>query len=89
MRRKLFLEIGRNVDAGFRDDECHDTFALQLIGHANFLYVADCKLCTRENMSYIADRQGRFLTVLPRTRAETDWFRGYPEVVAAAVKKAE
>ena len=28
-------------------------------------------------MSHIADRQGRFLTVMPRTRAEDGWFREY------------
>jgi transposase len=39
--------------------------------------VADSKLCTRDNTSYIAARQGRFLTVLPRTRAEDGWFRDY------------
>ena len=70
----------KTYDGNTTDDQIHIetwSFLHQLIGHANFLYVADCKLCTRENMSYIADRQGRFLTVLPRTRAETDWFRGY------------
>jgi len=49
----------------------------ELFRVARIHYVADCKLCTRENMSHIADRQGRFLTVLPRTRAESDWFRGH------------
>src|SRR5207247_1813072 len=52
-------------------------FLCQLVGHADFLYVADCKLCTRDNMSHIAARGGRFLTVLPRSRAEDGWFRGY------------
>jgi transposase len=47
------------------------------VGRSDFLYVADSKLCTRENMSYIADRHGRFLTVMPRTRAEDGWFRDY------------
>lgn len=28
-------------------------------------------------MNHIADRRGRFLTVLPRSRAEDGWFRGY------------
>jgi transposase len=46
----------------------------QLVGHPGFLYVADSKLCTRENMEHIAERKGRFLTVLPRTRGETESF---------------
>ena len=47
------------------DDQTHiDTWDLlrQLIGHADFLYVADCKLASRENMAYLHQRQGRFVT---------------------------
>jgi transposase len=67
-------------DGNTSDDQVHqDTWAFlrQVIGHSDFLYVADSKLCTRDNMHYIADRQGRFLTVMPRTRAEDGWFRAY------------
>jgi transposase len=41
------------------------------------LYVADSKLCTRDNMGLVAGHRGRFLTVMPRTRAEDDWFRNW------------
>jgi len=41
-----------------------------LLGRTDFLYVADCKLATRDNMDHIAGRHGRFVTVLPRTRKE-------------------
>ena len=47
----------------------------ELIGGPNFLYVADCKLASRENLSHIATRGGRFVTVLPRGRAEDVAFR--------------
>jgi transposase len=47
----------------------------QLIGHADFLYVADCKLASSENLSHIATRDGRFVTVLPRGRSEDVAFR--------------
>jgi transposase len=47
----------------------------ELIGHADFLYVADCKLASRENLSHIATRRGRFVTVLPRGRSEDVAFR--------------
>jgi transposase len=47
----------------------------KLIGHANFLYVADCKLASSENLSHIATRGGRFVTVLPRGRSEDVAFR--------------
>ena len=45
-----------------------------LTGRSDFLYVADSKLCTRENMRHIDFHKGRFVTVLPRTRGEVSWF---------------
>jgi transposase len=60
------------------DDQTHQTtwnLLCQLSGERNFLYVADCKLATRENMAYIHQRGGRFLSVLPRTRSEDATFR--------------
>jgi transposase len=47
----------------------------ELIGHAGFLYVADCKLASGENLRHIAARGGRFVTVLPRGRSEDIAFR--------------
>jgi len=48
-----------------------------LTGRSGFLYVADCKLCTHEQMQHIDSHGGRFVTVLPRTRKEDrvlrDW----------------
>src|SRR5271157_5637931 len=60
------------------DDHTHiGTWDLlyELIGHAGFLYVADCKLASSENLSHIATRGGRFVTVLPRGRSEDIAFR--------------
>lgn len=48
-----------------------------LVGRPDFLYVADSKLCTRENMEHLASRGGRFLTVLPRSRKEDGDFRDW------------
>jgi transposase len=48
-----------------------------LVGRADFLYVADCKLATRAAMEHIDDRGGRFVTVLPRSRREDGWFRDW------------
>jgi transposase len=67
-------------DGNTTDDSVHiDTwnFLRRLIGHSDFLYVADSKLCTRDNMSHIALAQGRFLTVMPKTRSEDSWFRAH------------
>jgi len=47
----------------------------QLVGHPDFLYVADCKLATSDNMVYLHGHGGRFVTVLPQTRKEDDTFR--------------
>jgi len=46
-----------------------------LTGRRDFLYVADCKLATAENMAHIHQHGGRFLTILPRTRGEDATFR--------------
>jgi transposase len=58
----------------------------ELIGHADFLYVADCKLASRENLSHIATRGGRFVTVLPRGRSEDVAFRQRLRGAASVLK---
>jgi len=68
----------RAASGNVTDDTTHrDTWDLlcQLAGRKDFLYVADCKLATIDNMNYIADQHGRFVSVLPRTRSEDDAFR--------------
>ena len=47
----------------------------RLVGHPRFLYVADCKLCTRPTLRAIHEKGGRFITVLPQTRKEDSRFR--------------
>jgi transposase len=44
-------------------------------GRADFLYVADSKLCSRDNMAHIHSAGGRFVTVMPRSRLEDSEFR--------------
>ncbi len=48
-----------------------------LTGRTDFLYVADSKLCTREQMSHIDRAGGRLVTVLPRTRKEDGELRDW------------
>lgn len=48
-----------------------------LLGRADFLYVADCKLANRAAMDHIASNGGRFVTVLPRSRKEDAEFRDW------------
>jgi transposase len=74
------VPVHYNVDDGnVTDDRTHVatwTVLRALAGRADFLYVADSKLCTRPNMAAIHEAGGRFLTVLPRTRREDAEFRG-------------
>ena len=68
----------RAASGNVTDDQTHrDTWDLlcQLTGRRDFLYVADCKLATAENMAYLHQHGGRFVTVLPRTRGEDAAFR--------------
>ena len=68
----------RAANGNVTDDTTHrDTWNLlcQLAGRKDFLYVADCKLATIENMNHIAKEHGRFVSVLPRTRSEDGTFR--------------
>jgi len=65
-------------DGNVTDDRTHiQTWQTlrEIVGSTRFLYVADSKLCTREQMGHIAGAGGHFLTVLPRTRKEDMLFR--------------
>ena len=75
----------RLLDGNTNDDQTHITTwdeLVKLVGHPGFLYVADCKLATREQMSHIDSHHGRFLSVLPRSRGEDpqirDWAQTHP-----------
>ncbi len=61
------------------DDQTHQAtwrVLAELVQRPDFVYVADCKLATTENMNDIAAQGGRFITVLPATRKENAQFRG-------------
>ena len=60
------------------DDQTHQAtwrVLKELVQRPDFVYVADCKLATTENMNEIARQGGRFITVLPATRKEDTQFR--------------
>ena len=60
------------------DDQTHQATWLllrQLVGRPDFVYVADCKLATTDNMNAIARQGGRFISILPATRKENTRFR--------------
>ena len=41
----------------------------------SFLYVADCKLCTDEQLNHIVSHQGRAITMMPETWSEVKSFK--------------
>lgn len=73
----------RALDGNVSDAVTHiDTWEAvrKLAGRPDFLYVADCKLCSKASLAHIAAQGGRFITVLPRQRREDRWFRDYGPV---------
>jgi transposase len=68
----------RAASGNVTDDTTHRAnwdLLCQIAGRRDFLYVADCKLASYDNMNYIAANGGRFVSVLPRTRTEDAAFR--------------
>ena len=45
-----------------------------LIHKEDFIYVADCKLCSNDNLDHIAQNGGYFITVVPKGRKEVKKF---------------
>jgi len=68
----------RIYDGNQTDDRLHPANhqALQkLLGRADFIYVADCKLATKENLQKLSGWHGRFVSVMPRSWKEDESFR--------------
>ena len=60
------------------DDKTHiETWnsLLKITGYPDFLYVADSKLCTDGQLSYIVDSGGRVVTIIPETWNEVESFK--------------
>jgi len=51
---------------------------------ADFIYLADSKVSTTENLTYIAGKGGKFISILPKTRKEVQDF--YKELQAAPLE---
>jgi transposase len=75
----------RLLDGNVTDDQTHIATwdgLVKLVGRPDFLYVADCKLATRQNMAHIDSHHGRFLSILPRSRAEDGQIRQWAQTHA-------
>ncbi len=53
----------------------------------DFLYVADCKLCTDEQLSYIVAKGGRAITIVPETWSEVAEFKSLLRTTRKAKKE--
>lgn len=70
----------RVADGNTVDDLTHITTwdgLVKLLGRRDWLYVADCKLATRDNMDHIDRAGGRFCSILPASRNEDRQFRDW------------
>jgi transposase len=70
-------------DGNSTDDQTHirNWMSLRgLLSRVDFIYVADSKLCTRENMDFINGEGGFFITVLPQTRSEDKQFKDWIQI---------
>jgi len=72
------VPVHHQVYPGNRNDETThiETWEAlrQIHGAADFLYVADCKLCTREQLRHIVEQGGRAITILPQGLLEVRRF---------------
>ena len=74
-----FVPIHYKVYSGnVTDDTTHietwDTIR-NIIQKSNFIYVADCKVCTEKQLDHIVKNGGRVVTVVPKTWGEDKSFR--------------
>ena len=68
------------LDGNITDDRTHlkNWMSLRgLLGKADFIYVADCKLCVKESMEFIDAEGGGFISILPQTRSEDKKFKDW------------
>jgi transposase len=50
-----------------------------LLEREDFIYVADCKLCSQDNLNHIAANGGYFITIVPKDRKEVKRFTKHLE----------
>ena len=72
------------------DDKTHiETWKIikGIKGSSDFLYVADCKVCTQEQLGYIVDHGGKVITIMPSTWKEVTRFKNELRVKNIAKEK--
>jgi len=46
----------------------------EFLGKEDFIYIADCKLCSQKNLNHIHEHGGTFITIVPKNRLEVKQF---------------
>ena len=46
----------------------------EFLGESDFIYIADCKLCSHKNLDHIHEHGGIFITIVPKNRSEVKQF---------------
>ena len=46
----------------------------EFLGEIDFIYIADCKLCSQKNLDHIHEHGGIFITIVPKNRSEVKQF---------------
>jgi len=46
----------------------------EFLGESDFIYIADCKLCSQKNLDHIHEHGGIFITIVPKNRFEVKQF---------------
>jgi transposase len=46
----------------------------EFLGESDFIYIADCKLCSQKNLDHIHEHGGIFITIVPKNRSEVKQF---------------
>ena len=49
----------------------------EFLEEEDFIYIADCKLCSRKNLNHIHEHGGIFITIVPKNRSEVKDFYGF------------
>lgn len=75
------VPLSYNVYNGNQDD---DTTHIpnwnelrSLLQKEDFIYIADCKLCSRKNLAYIDENKGYFITIVPKYHKDAKDFVEY------------
>ena len=64
-----------------------------VIGHKNFLYIADCKAAAHQTRAQLAQAGGRYCFPLPNTGHTPSWLKSWvlnpPSPIGHKLKKSE